>query len=138
MAYGFITIRRTNSGNPVRVKADAGIIRMLGWGVLDDGFGEYGQPARGTGYTTTRPLGRAKAHKGGTPMRISFHPSKYSTQPGKAFRFRINKSATKPDLIRLAAATQGDWCWMTDLSGRRINREQWLAWSQGTLLIQTP
>jgi hypothetical protein len=113
------------------------LIRRLGWEHLDDGTGNHlGQTGNGP-YTDTRCVGVIKAHKGGTPMRISFHPSKKSTQPGMAFQFRMGGCATKGDVLTLALATQGDWCWMTDLDGHRIDREQWLAWGQGLLLHRT-
>jgi hypothetical protein len=71
-------------------------------------------------------------------MRISFDPDKFSTKPGMAFRFRMNKSTTNSDLIRLAAGTKGDWCWMTNMNGHRISRSEWIAYAQGGFLKGNP
>ena len=131
MAFGFVTIRRTKNRNAVRIKARREVIKLLGWGVLDDGTGDWGQAPSGGPYTGTRPYSRVAPWKGGVPMRISFDPDKFSTKPGMAFRFRVNKSTTNADLVQIAAATQGDWCWMTNFSGRRIDRAEWLALAQG-------
>jgi len=43
-----------------------------------------------------------------------------------ASRFRITANAKASDLCRLARATQGDWCWMTDLNGHRFDKDEWL------------
>jgi len=138
MSFGYITIGHTRHGNAIRVKAHGELIRALGWDALDDGRGSYGQPPRRGPYTSSAYCPRIVAHKGGRPMRISFHPSTTSTHPGMAFRFRISGTATNANVLDLAMAAQGDWHWMTSLEGRRVSRAEWIAYAQGGLLLGKP
>jgi hypothetical protein len=63
---------------------------------------------------------------GGRRLLISRAESKKSKTKGQANRFRVAKQATNRDLARVAAATIGDWHWMTDKTGVRLDRAVWL------------
>lgn len=127
--YGYVQIALPTEKHRTFVRAHRLLFHHLGWDALDDGTGSYWMPNPPTGPYTRTVYVRPLSAMGGHHMRISFHPSKHSTQPGKAFRFRVTKSARTRDLIRLAHATKGDWHWMTDTTGKRVSRDEWLSWA---------
>ena len=100
----------------------------FGWDALDDGTGiNWVIRSTAGSYATTRTVPLKGNWRGGWPMFISTHPSKVSTVKGHCFRFRVGKSTRQEHLLLIAAATQGNWAWMTGLNGRRIDRADWLA-----------
>ena len=103
-------------------------VERFGWDVLDDGTGILwtGKPATG-GYTRTQTFPTKGNWRGGQPMEISLSPVKHSRPRGQVFRFRVSGTTRVEQLARIAAATQGNWAWMTDLKGRRVDRADWLA-----------
>lgn len=103
-------------------------VERFGWDVLDDGTGSLwtGKPAAGS-YTRTRTVPNRGNWRGGQPMEICLTPVKQGRPRGQIFRFRVSKSTRVEQLARIAAATQGNWAWMTDLNGRRVDRADWLA-----------
>jgi len=119
---------RTRDGKHVTsLRALNTTAERFGWDALDDGTG-INWVIRGPAgsYTTTRTVPLKGNWRGGWPMFISTHPSKTSTVKGQCFRFRVGKSTRQEHLLLIAAATQGDWEWMTDLDGRRVSRADWL------------
>jgi hypothetical protein len=63
---------------------------------------------------------------GGRRMQISRHPNKNGKTRGCVNLFRIARSASNRDIARVAAATRGEWHWITDKRGARVDREVWL------------
>jgi hypothetical protein len=120
-------IRRTRSGNAVYIHAQLATAEFFGWTEAFD-------PLRPAVQLPPRPDGRClmgvrygQPWVGGHRMRIC-RSSVRSGQPRKlTHRFRVGKSATLVDLAALAAATKGEWFWMTDFRGARLARADWLA-----------
>lgn len=64
---------------------------------------------------------------GGTRIRICRVPFKGGFPKGFTHSLRVSEHVTNFDLAELAYLTQGDWYWMSDRVGRRIDRNEWLA-----------
>jgi hypothetical protein len=119
-------IRRDAAGHAVYLHALRSTAELYGWTTA---FYEWREAVR---LPITDPQGRIPFSRGktgsvgGRQCRISRSPVKQGSPAGMTNAFRIAKQATELDWVLLAEGTRGDWCWMTDRKGIRVNRAAWL------------
>ena len=65
--------------------------------------------------------------QGSITLRVSESPSKHSYAKGLVHRFKLSWNCGLVDIAEVAHFTQGDWHWMTDPKGQRIDRARWEA-----------
>jgi hypothetical protein len=118
-------IRRTPKGDAIYIHALRSTAVRYGWDVaFDPQRPDVALPGLPNGrcYVGARnPTGRI----GGRHLLISRSPVKKSKSKGQVNRFRIARQATNRDIARVAWETRGDWGWMTDKTGLRLDRAAW-------------
>ena len=114
-------IRRTNAGWPIYIHALRSTAEAFD--PLRDAVSLH--PNGGMGRLAVSP--RVRGSRGGRRMQISRAVSKQSKVKGCVNEFRVSRDATLGDIALLAAATKGEWHWMTDHTGTRVDRSAWLA-----------
>ena len=123
-------IRHTSDGSWIRVKGLRATLAHYGWDQIDAPL-HPATPAYHRFMSGDRGVfvGSPRLHAG-IPMRISRSPLKQGNPAGLTNRFRVSSNAANKDLMLLAVRAQGDWHWMTDKNGNRIDREDWLRFAQ--------
>ena len=119
-------IRHTSDGSWIRIKGLRATLEHYGWDRIDAPL-HPSTPAYHRFMSGDRKVfvGSPRLHAG-IPMRISRSPLKAGNPAGLTNRFRVSSNAGNKDLMLLAVRAQGDWYWMTDKNGHRIDREAWL------------
>lgn len=119
-------IRRLGNGQPIYIHALRSTAEFYGWAeAFDARRPGLATPAAPDGRAFVAPSKR-NGHFGGRKHWISRHPCKSSKVIGHVNQFRIAHKATHWDIAQVAAVTQGEWHWMTDKTGIRLDRAAWL------------
>ena len=119
-------IRRAQSSSPIYIHALRTTAEFYGWDVaFDERRSAVALPVRPDLRQFARPV-RQSPRVGGRRMQISRAASKIGKVKGCVNEFRIAKAAGDHDIAQVAAATRGEWHWLTDKNGRRIDRAVWL------------
>lgn len=126
-----LTIRQARSGQAIWLKCLRYTADFYGWAAV---FPEW-RPEHGLGGQSNVMVGGAYAaappHRGGRPHLICRSPSRRGHPAGLTNQFRLSRDSGVADIARLAYVTSTEWCWLDDLRGNRVLREDWLAIAAG-------